>query len=252
VLAASLASMTQGCSTSPGGSSTSSGGGSWSPVCPDSLPTLASSCSNPVAEPPCEYGNAWWDPGCDTIVQCLYNAWNVSGEASGETCFALPAPNSADCPGDRPAIGVDTACAKSGLTCYYGEGTTCECAAGRADAGTTTWQCNPDPGCPIPRPRFGASCNREQTCTYGVEPNLVGEQCIDGFWQPPTTYDPPTAPAPAARFVACPRDPATIGGTCWDDGVDGTTCTYGGLYNPVCVQCSGGSWQTATCGSGGP
>lgn len=223
MLAASLAVLAEGCSTQSGPGSTQSGGTSWSPVCPDSLPTQYSSCSNPLAQPPCEYGNAWWDPGCDTIVECSFgNTWNVV-EVSSETCFAAPAPNSADCPHDRSAVGVGTACDHNGLTCYYDEGTACECGAARADAGTT-WQCNPDPGCPMPRPRFGASCNREQTCTYGVAPNVIGEQCIDGFWQPPTTYDPPTAPPPASGFTECPPDPAIIGGAC---AMHGLTCHYG-------------------------
>jgi hypothetical protein len=159
-------------------------------------------------------------------VQCTSgNAWNLV-EVSGETCFAAPPPNSAACPRDRSTIGVGTACASGGLTCYYGGGTACECAAGSgsgADAGTM-WQCNPDPSCPIPRPRFGASCNREQTCTYGVQPNVIAEQCLDGFWQPPSTYYPPAGPLPAPGFAECPRDPATIGGTC---AMPGLTCHYG-------------------------
>ncbi|HEX8794521.1 MAG TPA: hypothetical protein VF765_26430 [Polyangiaceae bacterium] len=284
VLAASLARLTLGCGTQSGHGSPPSGGSSWSPVCPESLPTIDSSCFNPVAEPPCEYGNAWWDTGCDTIVQCTTNAWNLV-DVANETCFPAPGPNSADCPRDGSAIGVGTACAQSGLTCYYDGGTACACAAGsHADAGTT-WQCNPDPGCPIPRPRFGASCSRERTCNYGVEPNVIGEQCINGFWQPPSTYTPPVAPPPAS---GCPRDPATIGGAC---AMPGLTCHYGdatcqcfmsigpdagsswecepgpGCPNPwpglgascytgsaciygegndlQCVQCTSGSWQTA-------
>lgn len=156
--------------------------GSWSPVCPESPPAAGSSCDAPLGTA-CEYGEAWWDISCDTVVACDSSGWTAMDPGTG-TCTPKPGPNPASCP--PSVVTVPTACADSGLTCYYGTAF-CTCSITGlpyppADAGSE-WNCGPGPaGCPTVRPRLGAPCaSASQLCNVGA--GLFGEQCENGVWQ---------------------------------------------------------------------
>lgn len=157
-------------------------GSSWSPVCPDSAPTAGKPCGISTSTA-CEYGDAWWDISCDTVVTCDNYAWVASVPGSG-TCTPRPGPNPASCP--PSANTLSAACSDIDLTCYYG---TVECTCGiaglpypPADAGPTFNCAIPGPGCPSVRPRLGATCSTEGLlCNVGA--GLFGEQCVGGNWQ---------------------------------------------------------------------
>jgi len=152
--------------------------GPWSDVCPAAQPATGAPCSGDVA---CEYGSAWWDVSCDTVMQCTAGAWAID-DVSSESCFPEPGPNPAACPSDpttvRPESGCDTP-----FICYYGEGAFCECQP-RSQAGDAGlgWICGPDPTCPSTRPRLGAPCGADGlTCGYGDESGFE-EECQSGTW----------------------------------------------------------------------
>jgi hypothetical protein len=164
-------------------------GNSWSPVCPEEEPTVGAPCSIPekmdTPEILCEYGKLQYDPTCDAIYQCEQGVWS-KGNPLGSTCQP-DGPNSASCPSTYADItGIDGgACSDNGLRCEYPEGV-CSCAKSFGGPiepdGGTTWFCNPGPGCPMPRPRLGASCSgSSQVCQYLT--CEFGESCTDGFWQ---------------------------------------------------------------------
>ena len=68
-------------------------GGPWSPLCPETSPTIGSGCAGSLW---CEYGEAWWDIACDTVIECVNGQW-IDGELPG-TCFPEPGPNAPACP----------------------------------------------------------------------------------------------------------------------------------------------------------
>lgn len=103
-----------------------SSGGAWSPVCPDSTPAIGSPCTQENLQ--CEYGNAWWDVACDTVVQCLQGSWSVA-EPAGTVCQPEPGPNSTLCPSNSTLIADGVSCPDAGLLCVYGEGVFCSCQA---------------------------------------------------------------------------------------------------------------------------
>jgi len=155
---------------------TSPDGGPWSPLCPEQPPVLQTKCAQPGLS--CEYGNAWWNVSCDTIVDCAGGEW-FTGAAGHSPCLPAPGPNSASCPAD-PSTAVGGGCPSDGLTCYYGQGSLCQCGPWGGDAGLT-WACFPGGGCPSARPRLGSPCTSTATCTYA--PCDYAESCVDGVWQ---------------------------------------------------------------------
>jgi hypothetical protein len=158
-------------------------GGPWSPECPAAQPSAGSSCAGVMTV--CEYGDAWWDVSCDTVLSCANGTWALSPPSQG-SCVPAPGPNPAACPTDPSTIQKSASCPEDQLDCYYGMGTSCICTVGAVhpDAGPT-WSCAPEPGCPSTRPRLGSSCSEStQVCGYGVGSAGVGEQCLNGTWQP--------------------------------------------------------------------
>ncbi len=161
--------------------------GAWSPVCPDTVPPLGSSCtspsglpSGPFAELNCEYGDAWWNISCDTLVVCDQSSWTTA-EPIYAPCSSKPGPNSQACPATPAYSDRGALCPDAGLTCYYGLGAACFCVE-EGDAGPT-WSCQPDPpGCPDDRPRVGVACTGGAECWYGGDG--FGVVCISGVWQP--------------------------------------------------------------------
>jgi len=156
----------------------STDGGAWSTVCPDTQPATGGPCSGAAA---CEYGSAWWDVSCDTVMHCTSGAWAID-DVSSESCFPEPGPNAAACPSDPMTVRPESACDTPAL-CHYGEGAFCACQATSQspDAGLG-WICGPDPTCPSTRPRIGASCAADGlTCGYGDESGFEME-CQSGTW----------------------------------------------------------------------
>jgi hypothetical protein len=157
--------------------------GMWSPVCPRTQPSFGSSCNGLVVY--CEYGNAWWDVSCDTVVVCGGGVWQQAVASHG-TCFAEPGPNSSACPTNPLSVGLGSSCADVELSCYYGQGAMCECTVPIEDAGAV-WGCSPQPVCPGTRPRIGSYCDTESfaVCGYGGASGVL-LQCKNGIWQPST------------------------------------------------------------------
>ena len=54
-------------------------GGAWSTVCPATQPTTGGACGGDAV---CEYGSAWWDVSCDTVMQCTAGAWAIDDVSS--------------------------------------------------------------------------------------------------------------------------------------------------------------------------
>jgi hypothetical protein len=153
-------------------------GGAWSTVCPDTQPTTGGACGGDAV---CEYGAAWWDVSCDTVMQCTAGAWAID-DVSSESCFPEPGPNSPACPPDPTTIRPESGCNTPSI-CYYGQGAFCECQprSQSQDAGLG-WICGPDPTCPSTRPRLGAPCDADGlTCGYGDESGFEME-CQSGAW----------------------------------------------------------------------
>jgi hypothetical protein len=159
----------------------------WSPVCPQERPAVGSPCSpaDNMDSPEllCEYGAPQYDPSCDTVLTCQSGAWQVA--PAGPVCRP-DGPNAASCPatlGD--VIDGDASCSVAGLRCEYPQGV-CLCATSfggpiQIDAGMS-WACVPQAGCPMPRPRLGASCSAPSTsCDYF--PCSFAEQCSEGYWK---------------------------------------------------------------------
>ncbi len=153
-------------------------GGAWSTVCPDTQPATGQPCSGAAA---CEYGRAWWDVSCDTVMHCTAGAWAID-DVSSESCFPEPGPNSAACPSDPMTVRPESACDTPAL-CHYGQGAFCACqATSQAPDAGLGWICGPDPTCPSTRPRLGASCDADGlTCGYGDESGFEME-CQSGAW----------------------------------------------------------------------
>lgn len=155
--------------------------GGWSPICPAGLPMLGTACQVPQGVY-CEYNQAWWNVSCSAIVGCLNGAW-ANGAPCTTPCFPEPGPNPGACPQNPTGISTTSPCPEAGITCNYDQGISCNCMpTGLPEAGDG-WYCNPEPGCPPTRPRLGATCSSSPFCTY----EAVGEECVNGTWQPVTT-----------------------------------------------------------------
>lgn len=172
--------------------------GSWSPVCPMNPPTPASACSLPsegAFETYCEYGSAYV-AACDAVFGCLQGVWQPAALFFGGcTWDGGTGTNPASCPSRPPATqgsSSSSSCsADAPPACWYGS--TCWCHEvggpyGVGDSGIgTAWSCAaPTPGCPVDRPRLGASCGSDggsaPSCFWGN--SVPGEEvCVDGVWQ---------------------------------------------------------------------
>lgn len=170
-----------GSGSSSGGSSeagaSDSANANWSLVCPDSVPTVDTPCTQDQLQ--CEYGDAWWNVSCDTTVQCIGGQW-ITDQPSTSPCLPAPEPNPPSCPQNPTAIG-HTSCPQLNVECVYGQGVFCTCDSNDPDGGNPYWGCLPEPGCPASRPRLGAPCTGGQVCTY--ESCVYTQQCVDGVWQ---------------------------------------------------------------------
>jgi hypothetical protein len=159
------------------------GPGPWSPVCPATPPALGSACTQQTVQ--CEYGDAWWNVSCDTVVECENAQW-TSYQPSFGPCTPSPGANAPTCPPDYASVKQGSACPATGVSCYYTQGE-CSCDVPLAgpiplDGGTGYWGCVPEPGCPWPRPRLGSACSLEGTsCTY--EECAYSQLCVNGTWQ---------------------------------------------------------------------
>jgi hypothetical protein len=156
----------------------------WSPVCPESAPAAGSACSATEGTT-CEYGPLQYDVACDTVFTCQSSVWTRFPTFGN----CVPdGPNPATCPAAITSIVPGQACVATGTTCQYSAGVcTCDESLGGpvfvGDGGRSpTWDCNPGPGCPMPRPRLGTACSATGTsCTYNT--CEFAESCIDGAWQ---------------------------------------------------------------------
>jgi hypothetical protein len=153
-------------------------GGPWSVVCPATVPGIGSPCSQDTIV--CEYGDAWWNVACDTIAQCSSGQWSATS-LGVEPCLGAPGPNPPQCPTNGYIVDK-TPCENLGLTCNYLQGVVCQCVSDAPTDSGSIWDCPLDPTCPTTRPRLGASCVGEQTCTY--ELCAYSEICQGGVWQP--------------------------------------------------------------------
>ncbi len=159
--------------------------GGLSASCPANLPGDGAACASEGIE--CEYGaNA--QPNCNTVAVCTNNAWHVRSPAPGGC--VLPPPKS--CPKSFKDVPVGQGCFSSyPSVCSYPEGTCgCEVSSGGpfpADAsGAARWFCDaPKTGCPMPRPRLGASCTPDGLqCDYSpcALPTGTSVVCKTGTW----------------------------------------------------------------------
>lgn len=155
-----------------------------SPACPTSVPSPGAACTDEGVQ--CEYGDAWWSVGCDTVTQCTSGEWQLT-QLSYDVCTPEPGPNSGACPATLSAVTQGATCSPNGTTCSYPDGL-CQCTEPlggpvQIDGGSTPyWSCIPEPGCPYPRPLLGTTCvASSQTCTY--EDCSFAEFCRNGTWQ---------------------------------------------------------------------
>jgi hypothetical protein len=172
-------------SAGDGGASDSGWGtsdrGPWSPVCPDQAPAPDSSCPSDQNGLLCEYGNAWWNVACDTVMECYNGTWQKAGIIEG-TCLPEPAPNAPACPMNIAVITDHEACSDPGLHCYYGQGPNCSCTANTETDAGPWWICLPIATCPPSRPRLGTACNDPSaSCAY--DECTYFEICNNGVWQ---------------------------------------------------------------------
>lgn len=156
----------------------------WSMYCPPEVPSTGSSCTGRPVQ--CEYGNAWWNPACDTVVECMGGAWTAVNPY-GAPCTPQPAPNSPACPADYGTIQNEGSCPMQGLDCFYDHGVSCLCSASTlpgSDGGAPKWDCNPRYTCPKTRPLLGSACSGTAQCNYG-EGGGCGyiQACDNGVWQ---------------------------------------------------------------------
>jgi hypothetical protein len=152
----------------------------WSPVCPDLQPGAGSACSQQGVQ--CEYGSGDYNIQCDTVMQCQTGGWQTY-QFFGGGC-PTPVPNPPPCPADFTGVPQGQSCMPAGTGCVYPQGhCSCDVPFGlpQIDGGTATWQCLPEPGCPMPRPRLGSACTGQMYCTY--EQCSFGETCMGGVWQ---------------------------------------------------------------------
>ena len=131
-------------------------GGPWSPACPETVPTIGSPCTSSNVQ--CEYGAAWWNVSCDTVLRCISGAWE-NAQPGTNPCLPAPGPNESSCPENAGTIQNETVCPQAGLTCWYGDGANCVCQTqSQGAANKPLWFCTPEPGCPSSRPPLGAGC----------------------------------------------------------------------------------------------
>jgi hypothetical protein len=160
----------------------------WSPVCPTDQPKVGADCSPTGAV--CEYPTAklplQYDISCDVVLECTAGAWTRDTDFNSSTC-QLDLPNSSSCPNTYDALIASPGgtCSVDNLRCEYPDHV-CVCARSLGgpveliDAGET-WSCNPGTGCPMPRPRLGATCaTNNQACTY--QSCDFEETCLNGYW----------------------------------------------------------------------
>jgi hypothetical protein len=172
-----------------GGSDVASDAGPpWSPICPTDQPKVGSTCV--AAGAVCEYpigAKLEYDVSCDLVLECTKAVWTRDTEFNTTTC-ELDLPNSSSCPLTYTALTAspDEGCSDDNLRCEYADHV-CVCSHPLGgpieiiDAGET-WSCNPGAGCPLPRPRLGATCSTaNQVCTYVT--CEFQETCLDGSWQ---------------------------------------------------------------------
>jgi hypothetical protein len=166
-------------------------GAPWSPVCPVDRPKVGSTC--PKDGVVCEYGVPQYDIGCAAVLGCTAGRW-VTDTAFKSFGCQLDGPNPLKCPVNLQAVMGSIAgttggkCSDDNLRCEYPKGV-CICSAppGGVELGDAglAWSCNPGTGCPMPRPRLGASCagavGTSKLCTY--QSCEFGEECADGYWQ---------------------------------------------------------------------
>jgi hypothetical protein len=152
--------------------------------CPPTPPESGAPCpGDAIGNVLCEYGD---DPRLVNLyAQCNLGHWLCEGpcqlqEAGPPT--ALPV----GCPPTLATAEADTSCQAIGLSCVY-VGGECNCNPGTGGAGPS-WRCTvPEAGCPVPRPRLGAACDRPMACDYlpiacngGLSGHLV---CACGQWR---------------------------------------------------------------------
>jgi hypothetical protein len=142
----------------------------WSPVCPSTPPALGSPCSPQQAE--CEYA-------CGApILECDPNGW-----LGGPSMTCEPSTNPPGCPSSSVQLQSGAPCTADGLTCVASNEGQCSCLnSGNPDGGINdTWYCEPQPGCPYPRPRIGSPCSNNMVCYYSSSGS--GQICEDGVWR---------------------------------------------------------------------
>jgi hypothetical protein len=156
----------------------------WSVVCPANPPAMGSSCDVPGVY--CEYGNAWWSPDCDVVMNCNLptggnNPTWYQATPAGSGCLGQPGPNPSACPTNMAT--VQGSCPEAGLTCYYEQGDSCLCQA-LSDASSPTWGCFPgNSQCGTTRPRLGSPCSPNGLeCIY--LPCGYEQICMSMVWTP--------------------------------------------------------------------
>jgi hypothetical protein len=94
------------------------------------------------------------------------------------------------CPATFASVPRMSSCTPYGGFCDYPEGR-CACSSQGpviSNPPDGIWLCqDPAPGCPEPRPRFGAPCSPQEEgmqCDYGAcsVPGGTAEQCSGGVW----------------------------------------------------------------------
>lgn len=151
-------------------------------VCPSTLPTSGSACTQEYLE--CQYGV---DPRgyCRPLATCMASGWNVAVP----TC---PTPLAASmCPATEKAA-ADAVCATVGAECLYGGDSACDCnlCSSGISPCNPTWSCEEPPqytnqaSCPTTMPNLGTACGDEGLgCLYGGCGG-VSHVCMGGIWVP--------------------------------------------------------------------
>ncbi len=142
--------------------------------CPAAAPAVSSTCSHDGLT--CEWGSKNV-PDCDVVATCTAGLWVLQK-------IGLDCTSGANCPTAKP---TELATCTAAMTCDY-TGNRCECSAGSPPSNVLHWYCQaPGTGCPLPRPRLGATCAPAPglSCDYGscVIPGGNTEDCTDaGIW----------------------------------------------------------------------
>jgi hypothetical protein len=140
----------------------------WSPVCPDTPPTLGASCT--AANVSCEYA-------CNSYVFSC-SSQGVWSAGANIPCDPSASTNPAACPSG--AIQPQASCYQDHLACVVPDEGECVCIpTPEPDGGTYWWSCNPQPGCPYPHPRIGSVCTEGMYCAYPAGEAVI---CTNGLW----------------------------------------------------------------------